>query len=266
MTPDKSDSSQKDCSETQDTGGPSPPGQVYEHYRHPTEGEHRTAEQFNWRYSYRLNVGIAVAAALAAAFACLTYLQTKRQADYAAASLLQANRAWVDVQIDESSIEIDWTKPEPMISAKITSRNVGGSPAINSSAFAILLLTPRGSEQDIYDEVRLHCSGKQRIGNILFMQETRTFPIRTTDSDEDIVRMVKDIKSAVGDKRSFATPLSIALCARYKIVGSDTVHQTARLFAITDEGSLVARYVKFGEVIAKGSVHIRPEFQGEYAD
>ena len=60
-----------------------PPGNIYEHYNHSSEGEHRTAEQFNWRWQNTLTKITILFAATVAFFAIKTYGETKRQADAA---------------------------------------------------------------------------------------------------------------------------------------------------------------------------------------
>jgi hypothetical protein len=70
-----------------------PPSQRYADYTHPTEHEHRTAEQFNWRKANRLNIFIAVAAGIAALFAAGSFVETRRQADAADATLRETRTA-----------------------------------------------------------------------------------------------------------------------------------------------------------------------------
>ena len=69
-----------------------PPGHRYSNYDHPTEKEHRTAEQFNWRDTKTLNVCIAVAAAIAALFAAGSFYETRRQAVIAEETLKEARK------------------------------------------------------------------------------------------------------------------------------------------------------------------------------
>jgi len=57
------------------------PSHKYKNYDHPSENEHRTAEQFNWKITNRLNVFIIFFTFGTAVFAGLAYFQAKRQAD-----------------------------------------------------------------------------------------------------------------------------------------------------------------------------------------
>jgi hypothetical protein len=78
-----------------------PPGQKYADYSHPTEHEHRTAEQFNWRNANRLNIFIAVAAGGAALFAAGSFIETRRQADAADATLRETRAT--NIQTDDAT-------------------------------------------------------------------------------------------------------------------------------------------------------------------
>ena len=102
---------------------PRPPSHRYSHYDHPTEEEHRTAEQFSWRYGYALNVGVAILTLIGASFAVGTYLQTKRQADIAQKALAESDRPLIYIHVDQSSRAKEGD-------ASINISNLGTKPAI----------------------------------------------------------------------------------------------------------------------------------------
>ena len=109
---------------------PKPPGHRYNCYEHPTEEQHRTAEQFSWRNSLVLNVGIAIAAAFTVLFAAGTYWQTRKQTDIASKQLtiaLGADRAWISPI--GATVNNSPSVGEPL-SLSVDYQNTGRSPAL----------------------------------------------------------------------------------------------------------------------------------------
>jgi hypothetical protein len=82
----------------------------YADYDHPTEHEHRTAEQFNWRNANRLNVFIAVAAGVAAIFAAGSFYETRRQADLASKALIASQDAAEAARMQAENMDRPWVK------------------------------------------------------------------------------------------------------------------------------------------------------------
>ena len=74
-----------------DPAKPFPPSHRLSHYNHPSEEEHRTAEQINWIDAYTLNVGIAVAAVVTVFLAIGTFWETRIQAGIAQGQLDSTN-------------------------------------------------------------------------------------------------------------------------------------------------------------------------------
>jgi len=121
-----------------------PPGYRFIHYEHPTEAEHRTAEQFAWRTAKNLGVWTGIAASIAAFFAFWTWLETKRQADTADLALRAVQRAFITASDYKIARLKDDTEPcwsfDPIIS------NTGETPTrdmrLTKEIVAMELSTP----------------------------------------------------------------------------------------------------------------------------
>ncbi len=69
-----------------------PPSYRYRHYEYPKEEEHRVLEQFSWRYSYRLNIGIALAAIISVGLTFGAFMAARRQAKASEDQLVEAKK------------------------------------------------------------------------------------------------------------------------------------------------------------------------------
>lgn len=94
LRPKPEPSSNKHSNDIQKRGdalGPVPPSQKYEHYRHPTEGQHRTAEEFAWRADRWLSISVFITTVVAVIFAAVSSYEASRQANDAATQIAIAN-------------------------------------------------------------------------------------------------------------------------------------------------------------------------------
>jgi len=125
-----------------------PPGYRYSHYDHPTEEQHRTAEQFAWKTAKNLGVWTGVAASIAAFFAVWTWVETKRQADTADLALVAVQRAYVEpvgVRFDPVK---DASGSIAYWNAYLTLQDIGVTPTRFLRAFGTSLSFPRAITDD----------------------------------------------------------------------------------------------------------------------
>ena len=232
---------------------PEPPSKRYRHYKHASEEEHRTAEQFNWRHGFVLNVGIAIAAAATVALSMGTYLATKDQAK----SARTANRAWVRVEIEPASLSLTWHDHVPQLQGRITATNEGNSPAIDVQVFGKLFVL--GSSDLKSDRILTEnlCRGLPFAGNILFMKDqitsTRFVPVITR------VTLPKPMPKGV-----IPFPIGVAVCGVYSIVGDTDLHSIARVYhvGVGDPD----RVPNLDETILAPGIALGREIDGEYAN
>ena len=196
------------------TRKPCPPSERYHHYSHPTEEQHRTAEEFSWRSSYRLNTFIALVAVLAAFFAAGSFCETKRQANIAQNALNSQDRAWIGapkivVNADTSG---HYTFP-------LTFQNVGKTPTaelfIGADIVPYLML-----DQTIEAQCR---KGKDRL-SALVNKAVRLSAIPNSDfeitQNEDINVTLTDLDAVDRDR------LTIVGCVVYQALPGGTRSQT----------------------------------------
>ena len=109
------------------------PGHRYKGRDHPTEEEHRTAEQYNWRRENILAFLTTLFAAGAVVFAFKTFVQTKRQADIAQTALVASTRARLKITA-VSNVVLNAAGEHGVVAwftSIVNYRNYGQSPAEN---------------------------------------------------------------------------------------------------------------------------------------
>lgn len=160
-----------------------PPGYRYSHYDHPTEEQHRTAEQFAWKAAKNLGVWTGVAASVAALFAVWTWVETKRQADTADLALVAVQRAYVE----PTGVRFDPVKDASgniaYWNAYLTIQDFGVTPTRFLRAFGTFLSFPRSITDDPEAGLWDIPMGPQ-FGKRLGPQEKLTFgPMHISKSD-----------------------------------------------------------------------------------
>ena len=233
--------------------GPKPPSKRYGHYKHASAEEHRTAEQFNWRYSLFLNVGIAVAAAATVVLSVGTYLATKDQAKSARIT----NRAWVRVEVEPASLSLTWNNHVPQLQGKIVATNEGNSPAIDVQVFGKLFVLGSGDVRSDRNLIENLCQGYPFAGNILFMKDQIT-----SDRFVPVITGVTLPKSM--PKGSVPFPMTVAVCGVYGIVGDTDLHSIARVYhvGVGDPD----RVPNLDENVPAHGIALGREIDGEYAN
>jgi hypothetical protein len=239
------------------------PAQRYRTYEASTEEEHRTAEQFSWRNSYRLNRAVAAAALLAVLFAAGSFCETRRQAQIAQYSATQSARAWVNPNIDVSSVSIKWKDDVPTVHARLTVSNEGGSPSIDTEFFPAIFVPENGDTFDIRNKVKTYCRGSSYVGNILFAKDAISLNEESSMDAETAHAWIRKMKSDLQSNEIPPFPIELAVCGRYNIVGDNSPHYTIKVyFALTETGNVPAA----GKDLQAGQVHLDRWFDGEYAD
>lgn len=241
---------------------------------HPTEEEHRSAEQAYWeRHLETRNrvdwIGwVALAfSAFAAVGVILSFYETWRQADIAQATLIQSSRAWINVNVDPGSMALTWDKAElPTVKVLLKGTNEGNSPAIDVQVFPVLFSPQGGKAMAIRARTKLLCSGWTMLGNIVFIKDDIIQAWANTLDDGSVQKWVHRVKQHAPPSQPIPVPLSLAVCAAYKIVGDDLTHHTARIYDIGrvfPTGSLIPL---LGESMTADHISLTREYEGEYAD
>ena len=242
--------------------------------KHPTEAEHRSAEQAYWeRHLETRNrvdwIGwVALAfSALAAIGVVLSFYETWRQANIAQATLVQSTRAWINVSVDQASISLTWdAKGQPIVKAMVKGTNEGNSPATDVQVFPVLFFPHGGQSTAIRARIKLLCSGWTMLGNIVFIKDDISLAWVTTLDDGSVQQWVDRVKKNTPPGQQISVPLSLAVCAAYKIVGDDLTHHTARIYDIEGTSSSDRGMPFLGESMAADQIELRKQYEGEYAD
>jgi hypothetical protein len=157
--------------------------------KHPSDGEHRTAEQRNWTRQNLISVVTLFFTLVAAAGAVWSYVnsnsalvearkqtnfariavdqykiqasEAKIQTGIAAQALVTADRPWVDADVKVTRLVID--KDQISIWFSFTYRNVGRSPAQQVSAMPHVILTDRPS----FSPAKADCDGVKDHPNLI---------------------------------------------------------------------------------------------------
>ena len=266
--PNQASQSHNSVESDPNTTGSEPPSHKFHNYRHPTEAQHRTAEEFSWRHSFILNCGIAAAAVLTVIFAAGSFCETRRQANIAQNTLVDTNRAWIDVSIDPSTLSLTWKGNVPTVRADVTGKNVGNSPALDVQVFLLPYVFQSRPPKSDYATTKELCAGYDLLGNLVFMNDITTVNSSSSMPANDADRWMHDIAKFADPKTPTVMPVEMAVCASYKIIGDEHRHHTALLYDVGRPGGLngspLAPFI--GQDIPAGSVAFMRLFDGEYAD
>lgn len=242
--------------------------------KHPTEEEHRSAQQAYWDRRIKAQNRVDWVAwvtlgfsALATAGVILSFRETQRQADIAQSALIQTNRAWINVTVEPANISLKWTNTEhPTMEAMITGTNEGNSPAIDVQVFPVLVMPQSGQAIAIRNRVRGYCSGYEFLGNIVFIKDKIDQSWVVTLNDKSIDGWISRVKRAVAPGAPIVVPLSLIICTAYKIVGDNATHHIARIYDIVTmtSGHPVTPFL--GIDLPFGQVVLERHIDAEYAD
>lgn len=240
---------------------------------HILEEQHRRIERRYWWWSVGLTLFATIIAAVGtrAAFSALdaSRLQAKAAQD--------ANRAWVNIDVDESQVSLNWDGRTARLNIEGSVINMGNSPALEAEAFFVPLITDFGSgsmtvhSAKVRDKVRSTCLGRLfGTRNLIFMKEVTRYgssvEIPTSEMDADDRRWAEASKRPVEPGNMYS--ISIIACATYRIASDVDIHFTGRIFNVQKighpPGKIIALVV--GDNIAKGQVVLQREFEGDYAD
>ena len=119
----------------------------YKGHNHSSEAEHRTAEQYYWRWSLFLNWLIFFVAFGAASFAYKTFVQTKRQANVAQWALAETDRPAIYVSVENDLVDLP-NDPRVHFTIKNIAEHVGIVDYIEMRV---------GQEDRIYDGEKEPC-------------------------------------------------------------------------------------------------------------
>jgi hypothetical protein len=237
---------------------------------HPTEEQHRSAEQTNWGRQNRINLIIIVLTVIAVEFSYNTFVQTRRQADIAKEAYLASKRAWMDVSVVDDSVEFRWDLNDvPTIGAELTGINQGNSPALEASVSPALVVG-----LDFFDPksiVRDKCGSTtfSLWGSIVFMKQIIVDHLSARESMEN-VRRYQDERIRLYHESPTLVPTAtfyLVACAQYRISGDTEIHHTARIFQILhhDGGHVSGAFMR-GERMSRGEVILKEINLGAYAD
>ena len=249
--------------------------------KHPTEEEHRSAQQAYWdRHIESQNrrdwVGWLTLAfsALATVGVILSFRETRRQADIAGASYIASTRAWFDVDVDLAEMSLKWKEGAGVVMyAKVKGTNNGNSPAMEATVNAVLATDKGMLDGFPKDVVRNSCVGwvPANGGDMVFMKE----PIEHIGPAS---LPWYEIKAVLNKPKMFGNieqptntvMLYLVACAMYKIVGDDGWHHTARIFRVVriddPDAERFSTFLNVGEDLETERLILVREDIGAYAD
>lgn len=252
--------------------------------RHPTEDEHRSAQQAYWNRQIESQnrpdwVGWVTLAfsGVAAIGVILSFQQTRRQADIARDSYVATTRAWFDVDVDLSEISLKWRDGVgASLRVKVEGTNNGNSPAIEASVSSRLAADEEILGASSKEIVKDSCTTWTPVngGDLVFMKE----PIETFRPTfvqwykmQPFFNIMTDDNSAISQaKSSMFVQLYFIACVIYKITGDDEWHHTARIFRVfrLDELEPVrgSYQLKVGEDLEGDRLTLVREDIGAYAN
>lgn len=201
---------------------------------HPTDEEHRTAEQAHWHWQVQsdqskdwISRATFYFLIIATCVATLAFWQTWRQADIANATYIATARAWVDVSVDPGSASLTWLGGNDGYTVmNLTLINHGSSPAITTQAFIKVIPTKHPVNE--VRSLKESCTDRNSGGSVAFP----SVPIKILSQlsfgiPEDFIQRLPQR----GDTKPMAfTSLDVAVCVSYKILGDNLIHYTAYLF------------------------------------
>lgn len=216
------------------------------HVKHPTDEEHRTAEQAYWRWSIesenrkdgigKTTLYFSIVATL---FAGLAFWQTWRQANVADETYVATARAWMDVSVDPASVKVHWFGYDNAnVVADVTVLNHGNSPATGTRPFMRLFSDAQGSSKGF--PITNVCERDLGGGTLIFPQ------VPVSSSIGDAIH-IPDSKLFKIDPKHMGLPpltyLEFAVCVTCKILGDPKFHYTGHLF-------IIDRYLGSGQIHA----------------
>ena len=199
------------------------PAKAYEQYDHSTDGQHRTAEQYNWRRQNWLTFLTTIFTALAVVFAFKTFIQTRRQADIAQTTLIASTRPWV--QIDSIEVHDFFIFANELVTNVLVHySNVGHSPA-QSIAMKAEIFVGGASVADAANQ----CP-KELIEN-RFTSTKSVFP-NQTGGDWSNLHVPNLDRIKINGYPTRYVVFAIAGCVFYRFEGLKEVHTTTFLGVI----------------------------------
>ena len=171
-----------------------------------------------------INVGLIVTAAGVVALAALgAFIETRRQADAAWKTYVDATRAWVDVSIHLDSVRLNWIDPyHVVVAATVDAETTGPSPALRLNMVFVVRENTGAAFSDIRKSCLAHRSHDLFVG----------FPGKTEQAGRvrSLGLEITYLDRTDGDTNeknpANATPLLIETCATYGIVGDRKLHVT----------------------------------------
>lgn len=252
------------------------PSHRYKRYNHPSEEEHRTAEQYNWRYGNSLNALIFIAASVAAIFAGLTYYQTRRQADIAQDALFASVRPWMEIEDIEPASGVRWDASGASIAFDYKIKNVGHSPAIAVDVqgelypYAFKGPTPQVETMRFCRQSESWFPPSAARFGILFPDQSTSggagYVATMADIDRQRQSIAEENHVAI-DSVKISPMLSIIICVNYMMQGSEKIYQTGRMLDVTksmisDTDSLIM----YRKDTARENIGVHRFLNGDFAD
>ena len=224
-----------------------------------------------------INVGLIVIAAgvVVVVLAALgAFIETRRQADAAWKTYVDATRAWVDVSIHPDSVRLKWIDPyHIMVEARVDAETTGISPAQRLNMVFVVGEDTGAAFPDIRKSCLAHRSHDVFVG----------FPGKTEQAGRvrSLGLEITYLDRTEGDTNeknpANATNLLLEACATYGIVGDDRLHVTGRIYVLETldpakpvvdpaTGTLHGRPIWTGENLVGNEILVEPAVAGDYAD
>jgi len=181
-----------------------------------------------------------------------------------------ATRAWLDVSVDPSSIEIIWDGQNgAIVSANITASDQVPSPALQVNAYIIPAARIFGTDNT--EALAHHCFDSTLgpgLGNVLFQNPPLTSRSTSGVAWSDIEAWRSKMASANHTQVSQIpfVAMQMAACVTYKVIGDDAWHHTIRVY---DFGTVSTdqrfKYVPIGNW-PSGQGWVSQELEGQHID
>lgn len=237
----------KDQSEAKQTKNERALIHAFPYRQHPTEEQHRAAEQQNWLIQNRIAQRqirwtriAAIAAAIAGGFAYKSYVisvqslkEARIQSDTAKSSLIATTRPWIKITGFKAT-RFQISSIGASVSIDLTFKNVGNAP-VQAFAIAPELLIPELQPNSI-NEVHRICEKSRRnqraiIENSLFPGDEPTSIVVFGRTAEDVMRGDASFSSKFPQIAGYAT-FEIAGCVTYRFDSSPDVHETSFVYTL----------------------------------
>jgi len=155
---------------------------------------------------------------------------------------------------------------QPIVKATVKGTNEGNSPATDVQVFPVLFFPRSGQSTAIRARIKLLCSGWTMLGNIVFIKDDISLAWATALDDGSVQQWVDRVKKHAPPGQRIPVPLSLAVCAAYKIVGDGITHHTARIYEIRSAASDGREMPFLSESMAGDQIALERQYEGEYAD